>query len=174
MCTSIWVIVNAGGRFRDKNLADEIDARVSKELTEQRFVAQADILALGPHKQALKLKKGDRIAHLQGGGRLWRPIYGSGEFLAAGIISGDATDLSNEHISAYPKLYRVTVQYYPQNRTENRLVGIIFYSLSSAKQRLPREKAFIRPMPAQKYIMVSPGHRGFRDLDNWWNDNYKA
>jgi len=175
VCTSIWVTVNAGGRFRDKNFPDNTDARVSKELTEQRFIDQADILAPGPYKQALKLKKWDRIAHLQGGsGQLWRPTYGSGEFLAAGIISGDATDLTNQHINEYPKLYHVTVQYYPQNRAENRLVGIIFYSLSRAKQRLPRKEVFIRPMPGQKYIMVSPGHPGFKDLNNWWNDNYQA
>ena len=174
VCTSIWVIANAGGRFRDKNLGDGDDAKVSKELTEQRFIDQADILAPGPYKQALKLKKGDRIAHLQGGGRPWRSIYGSGEFLAGGTISGDATDLTNQHINKYPKLYRVTVQYYPQNRAENRLVGIVFYLQSIIRSRLPREKVFIRPMPGQKYIMVSPGHPGFEDLNNWWNNNYQA
>ena len=172
MCTSIWVVVNAGGRFRAKNLPDKIDAMVSKDLTEQRFIDQADILAQGPYAQALKLKRGYRIAHLQGGAQSWRSVYGSGDFLAAGIISEDATALTNQHISKYPKLYAVTVQYYPQNRSGNRLEGIIFYSLSRAKERLPRRKVFIRPMPGQKYIMVNPRHPGFEALDNWWNDNY--
>jgi hypothetical protein len=67
MLTPIWVIVNAGGRFREKNLPDRIDAKVSKDLTEQRLDDQADILAPGPYKQARKLKCGDRLAHLQGG-----------------------------------------------------------------------------------------------------------
>jgi hypothetical protein len=173
MLTPIWVVVNAGGRFRGRNLPDRIDAIVSKGLTEARFNNNADILAPGPYKQARKLKRGDRLAHLQGGSCLWRPIYGSGEFMAAGVVAKEATDLTNHHISVYPNLYRLTVEYYPQNRPGNRLVGIIFYSLTRAKGRLPRAQVFVRPMPGQKYILVCPGHRGFERLDSWWNATLK-
>lgn len=78
MSNSIWVVENAGGNSREKEIADEFNAKACRELTERRVDDQADILAVGPYKQAKRLKKGDRIAMLQGGGVPWRPLYSSG------------------------------------------------------------------------------------------------
>jgi hypothetical protein len=93
--------------------------------------------------------------------------------MAAGAVAKEATDLINHHISVYPNLHRLTEKYYPPSRPGNRLVGIIFYSLTRAKERLPREKVSVRPMPGQKYILVCPGHPGFERLNNWWNETLK-
>lgn len=100
MRDSIWIVVNAGGNSREKEIADEFNARACLELTEQHFKDQADILAeggipsKGPYSQARKLRVGDRIAMHQGGGKAWRQKYGSGELMACGRVREAARPLT--------------------------------------------------------------------------------
>ncbi len=173
----IWVVVNAGGNRRKKEVADCFNAQACLKLTEQRFKDQADILAeggipaRGPYAQARKRSVGDRIVMLQGGGKIWRAKYGSGELMACGRIRETARPLTAQDIIDFPDQYKLVQYYYPPNKPGNSLVGIVFYSLHRAKQRLPKEDVHVQPRPGNKFIKVGLGHSGYHRLNEWWNEN---
>ena len=177
MSDSIWVVVNAGGNSRENEIADEFNAIACLILTLQRCFDRADILAegrkpaIGPYSQSRKLGVGDRIAMLQGGGKLWRPQYGSGELIACGHIREGARPLMQKDKVDYNVLYEVTRKYFPPAKQGNKLVGILCYSVHRAKRRLPIGAVQVRPRQGQKFINVSPSDPGYDRLNKWWNDN---
>jgi len=173
MSNSIWVVVNAGGNSRAREVADEFNARACLELTEQRFKDQADILAEGPYCQAVRLQSGDRIAMLQGGGKQWRGKYGSGEFMACGVVKEVARPSTQGDQKRYSVQYALVRIYYPAHKPGNDLVGLIFYSLHRAK-RLPKEAVSVRPILGDKFIEVRPEHRGYQRLNEWWIENCRG
>jgi len=189
MNDSIWVVVNAGGNSRKKEIADEFNAIACLKLTEQRVDDQADILAEGPYRQAKteRPKNGDRMAMLQGGGSRWRNKHGSGEFMACGRISEQARDISSQELGQYHAQRTLVQKYYPPQKPGNKLVGMIFYSIKRARQRLPGEQILVikklgddsvevaplRPMPGDKFIETTPTDPGYPILDKWWNDNWR-
>ena len=180
MSSSIWAVVNAGGNSREKEEPDDFNAEACFKLTEQRFRDQADILAQGfipskgPRSQALKLRKGGRIAMLQGGGKQWRARYGSGEFMACGRIRGEVRPFREQDEIDFSAQCCLVRKYYPPHKPENELAGIILYYLHRAKRRLPKEDVHVRPMRGQKFIEVSPTHPGYYHLNKWWNENCRG
>jgi hypothetical protein len=171
MVDSIWIVVNAGGNSRDKEIADEFNARACWKLTEQRIKDGADILAEGPFSQAMALKEGDRIVFHQGGGRAYRHRYGSGQLVASGYIHACARPLNDQDRTDFRLQYELARRYFPQEKVRNALVGIIFYSLVRAMQKLPIEQIGVRPSRGDKFIEIGERFSGYRSINDWWNIN---
>jgi len=168
MSNSIWVVVNAGGDSREKEEADAFNAEACRELTCQKINDNADIVYQKRLRDARKkLSAGDRIAMLQGGGKQWRDQYGSGQLVAAGRFKG-AEELTECHTSQYKELHELTREYFKKDK----LKGILFYDLCRAKVPIPGENIHVRPIPGDNFIEVRPDHRGYHQLDKWWNENF--
>jgi hypothetical protein len=174
MADSIWIVVNAGGNSRDKEVADAFNAKACLELTEQRIKDEADILAEGPFSQAMALNEGDRIVFHQGGGRTYRNRYGSGQLIACGYVRGCARALTDQDRNEFRAQYELTRQYFPPVKAKNALTGIIFYSLKRAIQRLSIEEAGIRPERGDKFIQIGQGFAGYQTVNDWWIRNWQA
>jgi hypothetical protein len=174
MADSIWIVVNAGGNSRNKEVADEFNAKACLQLTEQRIKDEADILAEGPFSQAIALNEGDRIVFHQGGGRAYRNRYGSGQLLACGYVRGRARPLTDQDRTNFRVQFELTRRYFPPGKPRNRLVGIIFYSLKRANQRLPIEDAGKRPGRGDKFIEIREGFAGYETVNEWWIRNCQS
>jgi hypothetical protein len=164
----IWIVVNAGGDSREKEVADEFNARACRELTERRVIDQADILAEGPNNQALQLKEGDRIAMHQGGGKNWRALLGAGQLMARGHVREQPRPLEKRDLLEFRELYELTRRYFPKGKRGNNLVGIVLYSLKRAANKLPIEDVYVRPGRGNKFIRVGSNHPGYQILNEWW------
>ncbi len=168
----IWIVVNAGGNSRSNEVADDFNARACLELTERRLSDEADILAEGPYRQAERVKEGGRIVIHQGGGKAYRERYGSGQLVACGYVRGGVRPLTEVDQVQYKEQYELTRRYFPKDKPNNNLVGIVFYLLKRAKLKLPIEEVGIRPGRGDKFIQVGPEFHGYHTINEWWNKNY--
>ena len=165
MSDSIWIVVNAGGNSREKEVADEFNAEACRLLTGQRINDGADILAEKRFKKAQELNVGIRIVMHQGGGKPWRSkSYAAGMLVAAGWIAEAVRQLQEEDRQG--RLWELTKKYFPNSNLE----GIIFYKLCWTKQPLPTEEILGRPVRrGENYLEVRQTDPGYGELNRWWN-----